>query len=230
MNKKYAFTLLLAGGLLFVAAPAFAQDDGTVTDAETDDMSKAHPCHGEGGAGVAQVADLSSNEIDERNRSQSVDVDEDDVLLAIALRNNGAGEITWNDIRDVTLEKTTRMVWSQETDLDRDDVFSALALGIDAESGSMEALACVADVSRSHEETTTYTRTVDLDEDNVLLAIALANGGDTELVFGDIADIDENFRRESSQDQTVDIEREDTFLALALGAGGDDGGSGEGSE
>jgi hypothetical protein len=218
MNRLNAFSLLLAGALLVTATPALAGGDGLVSDF----TNLGVPLASDGcGDEVASVADISAHTAEERIRNQHVNVDEDDVLLAIALRNNGAGDIDWNDIRDVDLTKKMRVTARQDTDFERETVFSALALGVhDGAGGSLGALACVADLERSEFQLVRFTRDVDLTENNVLLAIALANGGGGGNVdFGDIADINERLFAEDSVNQDVDIQRDDAFLALALGAG-----------
>lgn len=221
MNRLNAFSLLLAGALLVTAAPALANGDGIENDFDALDVPLATDDCGDE---VSSVADISAHAAEERIRNQDVDVDEDDVLLAIALRNNGAGDVDWNDISDLDLTKKVRVSASQDTDFDRETVFSALALGVhDGDGGSLDALACVADLERSESQIVRYTRDVDLDEENVLLAIALGNaaGGAGDVEFGDVVDIHERLFAEDSVNQDVDIERNDAFLALALGAGGD---------
>lgn len=173
---------------------------------------------------LATIEDMSVSRATESATSQEVDIDEDDVLLGIALANNGADNVEWNTLRDVSLTSTRAITQDVATDLDREDVFSALALGLDAEASSLSALACVSDQRVSSRESVTLSRSVDLEEDDVLLAIALANSVDSDLNFNDIADIEEAERSALTRDVTTDVDREDTFLALALGAGGEDGG------
>jgi hypothetical protein len=217
MNTRTVWTLLLGAGLVAVAGTAMADDD------DLDELIFDDGCDDDGAALVA-VTDFSRDSVRETSREQQVDADEDDVLLGIALANNGADDISWNKLRDVSLTETKFARESQQADLDRDDVFSALALGLESDASSLEALACVSDIEMEHRETTTLNRVVDLDEDDVLLAIALANSVDSDLEFDDIADISENARSEISTERIVDIDRDDTFLALALGAGnGSDG-------
>ncbi len=179
-------------------------------------------CQQSGGQreGVAVVADLSQDSVRERTSSQDVSIDEDEALLGIALHNNGADNVNFNNLRDMSATETALVSESQTSNLDREDVFSALALGLDANEGSLEALACVADLDRTVEVTRTMDQTVDLDEDTVLLAIALGNAADSPLELEEIASFDIAETTTRTADQTVDVDREDTFLALALGAGG----------
>ncbi len=194
--------------------------DDAVDDIQGDDLIAT--CRQTGGRadGVGVVSDLSQESVRERASSQDVDIDEDDVLLGIALHNNGANNINFNNLRDISAVETALVSERQTANLDRDDVFSALALGLSANEGSLDALACVADLDRTVEVTHTMDQTVDLDEDTVLLAIALANSASSPLELEDIASFDIAESTTRNADQTVDVDREDTFLALALGAGG----------
>lgn len=236
---------LLLAGIMALSAPAMAQGFGNnddelfgdsssnnlldfqAEDIGTDDGIEpiqdggVESCViGHDDAGLATVSDVSESLAQEVTRDQDVTIDEDDVLLGIALANNGASDVSFNALRDFDLTRTRLHTESRVADLERDDVFSALALGVDSGAGSLEALACVSDREITFTETTTASQTVDLDEDNVLLAIALANSVGGDLRLDDIASISQSARKEVERDQTVDIDREDAFLALALGAGG----------
>lgn len=177
-----------------------------------------------GGGGLGFLEDTSLKRATELSSSQRVDIEEDDVLLGIALAHNGADDIDFNSLRDFTRTASRSVSADRVADLDRDDVFSALALGVDAEASNLEALACVSDLTVSSRETITQSRTMDLDEETVLLAIALGNSVDSPLSLDDVADIDESEVSATTREVTTDVDKEDTFLALALGAGGDNGG------
>lgn len=223
MHQTYLYALLLgAAGILAAAGGAIAQEN--VTGEETIEAQEATQ---EGATmecadgGVSGVGDAEQSLVNEWSRNQTVDVDEDDILLGIALANNGATGVDWESLRDITQTSVRFNVEARIADLDREDVFSALALGVDAESDSLAALACVSDVEATHRETTDYTRMVDLEEDDVLLAIALKNSVGGELDFEDVADISETMKATLDESRDVNVDREDTFLALALGAGGE---------
>lgn len=216
MNRLNAFSLLLAGALLATAAPALAGNDFNGGFHDLEFPLATEDCADE----VAGVEDINVHAAEEAVRRQHVDADEDDILLAIALNNNGVGDVDWEDITDVDIFQKARVSASQDTDFDRETVFSALALGVHDGGGDLDALACVSDLERSESQRVHFTRDVDLDEDDVLLAIALSNangGGDVE--FGQIADIEERVFAEDDLNQNVDIQQDDAFLALALGAG-----------
>ncbi len=169
--------------------------------------------------GTGAIADISNDVTRERERRQDVDLDEEDVLLGIALHNNGADDVSFNELRSVSLEEERTIEQDQDSSLEEEDVFSALALGITAKGGTLDVLSCVSDLSRNVEERREFDQDVDLDEDTVLLAIALANAADSELRLADVRDIDRDERIERDYDQDIDIDQDDTFLALALGAG-----------
>lgn len=249
MQKKTIWTLLLGAAMIGVSGTAIAQD-GQFLDAELtqedidlgiDDASDfggfdiggfdgdLMGCNEGDTQSLLAVNDFSSSESLEKARSQTVSVEDDEVLLAIALANNGAADVTFDKVRSVEQSATRTVTASQSAELERDDVFSALALGVTAEGGSLEALACVSDITTAQTATATWTRDVDLDENTVLLAIAMSNAVGDELAFEEVVSFDEAFSAETSTDQTVDVEREDAFLALALGAGGDGGGDGGGT-
>lgn len=235
---------LLLAGIVALSAPAMAQGFGNddelfgdnsddLLDFQAEDIGTDNgiePIQGDAAvtscvvghddAGLAPVSDVSESLAQEVTRDQDVTIDEDDVLLGIALANNGASDVSFNALRDFDLTHTRLHTESRVADLERDDVFSALALGVDSSAGSLEALACVSDREITFTETTTASQEVDLDEDNVLLAIALSNSVGGDLRLDDIASISQSARKEVERDQTVDIDREDAFLALALGAGG----------
>lgn len=238
MKTRNVWTLLLVGAVVAIPGTALAQLEDITTSSAADLSDDFHDSSDFGSRDlgtdfddviddsictdddIGLVADHSHRSVMERSRDQTVDVDEDDVLLAIALANNGANDITWNQLRDFDYEARELDTLRTSADLEREDVFSALALGVTSSGGSLDALACVSDVEHTREVTTNIRRNVDLDEDNVLLAIALSNSIGASLDFEDIASIDESARQEVSEERTVDVERNDAFLALALGAGG----------
>jgi hypothetical protein len=170
--------------------------------------------------GVRAVNDLHTAAVNESSRRQAVSVADDTVLLAIALHNNGASGVDWNRVRNIDVTQSRSISASQTANLDREDVFSALALGIHDHSGSLEGLACVADFTTAATETATDSQQVSLDQNTVLLAIALHNSVNSSLNFDDVANVDEIHRDELRHDQDVTVPRDDTFLALALGDGG----------
>gem|GEM_PF-3742465 len=180
----------------------------------------APDCMSTGAVGLQAVNDLHSSVVDETSRSQKVAVTDNDVLLAIALHNNGAGNVSWDKVRSVQQVASHTMSASQTAKLDRDDVFSALALGIHDAVGSLEALACVSDITTAMTQTQTLTRNTSLDQNTVLLAIALHNSAGSGLNYDDVANFAESQRTQVSHDQDVTVPRDNTFLALALGAGG----------
>ncbi|MFA5861088.1 MAG: hypothetical protein WDA16_05275 [Candidatus Thermoplasmatota archaeon] len=169
--------------------------------------------------GLQAVNDLHTTRTDATGRAQTVSVNDDTVLLAIALHNNGASGINWNDLRNVQKTTMKSMTASQTANLDRADVFSALALGIHDTASSLDALACVADFTTAARETTTDTQSVALDQNTVLLAIAVHNAVGSPLVFGDIANMAQNSSTTVTHDQDVSAPTDQTFLALALGGG-----------
>lgn len=231
MDRHTTWTLLLAAGLLGVAGTAVAQDDDDTLSADElledvdddleledelfcDDLDVAD--------GLSSLNDLHSRERLAESNSQNVTTDDDTILLAIALANNGADGIDWESVRSFDKTETRSMTASQTANLDREDVFSALALGINDDADALETLACVSDIESTVEQTETTSQDVDLDEDTVLLAIALSNSVGGELNFDDIASMDNSKEIETTRDRDVDVERNDAFLALALGNGGGD--------
>lgn len=213
----------------FVAeAEQFDTDDTattTTTSSEFEDngWGEWRSCSADNvGEGLVSVADLDETNAQEREYDQTVGVDEDTILLGIALANNGANGVNWAALRDYDATLTETMSASRSANLDREDVFSALALGVSAEGGALDALACVSDVEQEQTRTHSVSRSVDLDEDTVLLSIALANSVGGNIEFNDVASFSESSSMESERSSTVDVEREDAFLALALGAGGSD--------
>lgn len=214
MMRKTTWTLLLAVAGMAVTGSAVAQLNVPL-DGESFCFNQ-----GSGLDGLVAVNDLHTSVTTTEQQWQDVSVDDDTVLLAIALANNGANGITWNKVRSFEAMQTERVRASQTANLDREDVFSALALGIHDNGSSLEALACVSDIESSAEITTRASQDISLDEDNVLLAIALSNSIGGSLEFDDIASYDKKVETEFTQDREVDVERSDTFLALALGNGG----------
>jgi hypothetical protein len=216
MKHTMIWALLLAGAFVATAGVAAAQDDNGDNDFA---IRSCGATLGEGGS-LTALGDIDESEDRTVERDQEVDVDEDDILLGIALANNGASDITWNKLRDYDATESREHTITRTADYDRDDVFSALALGLDADAGALDALACVSDVDMTVTQEREVSQEVDLEEDDVLLAIALSNSVGGDLVFDDIADMSQSERVSMERTQDVDVDREDTFLALALGAGG----------
>ncbi len=227
MKTTTIWALLLAG-LATVAVSGFAGAVAGIGSYGLDSFNSSpidsyglSQCSGTSvGEDLSLVQQIDESIAEERRVDQTVDIDDDTVLLGIALANNGAHDIDFNTLRDFTLTRTEAASQVRVADLRRDDVFSALALGFDARGGSLDTLACVSDVSRETSISETLSQTVNLDENNVLLAIALSNSVGGPLRFSDVADISQVERIESERIQAVDVDREDAFLALALGAGG----------
>lgn len=214
MYRRNVYVLLLVGATVLTGA-------GTAVALEAQMQ-----CDDDG---INMVADVDHSIVHEMSNEQTVDIDEDDVLLGIALANNGASGVSWQALRDWEQSATRFRQETRVADLDRDDVFSALALGVDADGDSLTALACVSDIDASIRETTTQSRQVDLEEEEVLLAIALNNAVGGGLDLEDVADISESERTTAEKHRDTEVDREDTFLALALGAGGSGFGGGAAS-
>ncbi len=165
--------------------------------------------------------DIGRTDVDVKRESrvdQTVDFDENTVLLAIALHNNGFSDVTLENVRDQTVTRTDTLDARRARDLDRESVFSALALGYRGGVGSpRDAVAEIADLDVDARIETQSTYRIGLDENNVLLAIALGNtvGGHRSLF--DVADIQDDVRQKVTLRKDVNLDRENAFLVLALG-------------
>lgn len=233
-NKIGALLLSAGAVLVLLAGPALGQATGNETEDEwgadwsgagvgigiCDDRDSDGVDANEERTGIARLSDLSTTDSTFMSRDQDVSVDESDILLAIALANNGAEDVSFDDLRKLDLREVDRVAKSQDTELDRSDVFSALALGVTADEDEAAALGCVNDVTASAERTRTLTHSLDLAENDVLLAIALHNSVGSPLSMRAVADVRDTQQTTIDRDQTVDVDREGTFNALALGAGG----------
>lgn len=168
---------------------------------------------------IASFGDVSADATTERTVESDVSLDEDDVLLAIALSNNGANGIRAEDIgqRESLREETTLL--RQDVQLDRDDAFNALALGETASDA--DSLDCLGDLRVERTIATSTQSDVSLDEDDVLLAIALGNnlGGGGSTTLSSVGDISGSQSTSVTFEREFDLDREDVFSALLFGSG-----------
>lgn len=170
---------------------------------------------------VASIADVDTAFDIDNSRDQIVDINEADILLGIALDNNGFDDVEFDILRDVDATRGFRVGADQNVDLERDDVFNAVALGFDARGGGRDAIDCVADVSTDFEATDTIRHRIDLDEDDTLLGIATENSlGGSRTSLLDLADLSLNRASTRGFHRSIDLDRDDVFLSLVLGAGG----------
>lgn len=158
--------------------------------------------------------------------NQRVDLDDDDVLLAIALDNTGFN-VDFDDVIDVRAERVVETDLEQDVDLDRDDALLAIALdsvgGLGGHSyglggfGGLGNGIALADIDLETEDRTEIDRRVDIDEDDALLGIALAAGvGGGHGSFASLADIHESVEREVEVDSRVDLDSDTVLLGIAL--------------
>lgn len=167
---------------------------------------------------LGSVVDVSSRRTAERTTSRDISLDEDNVLLGIALSNNGFGRVNFLDLADIDARSEIRDSFDQRTDIDRDDILTAVALGGSGRSlGSGDALACATDRSFDRRVDTDVSQRIDLDDDTALLAIALRNNGGGFLDFDDIFSGDRSISRTVSFDSTSDLDRDSALWLLAFG-------------
>lgn len=159
-------------------------------------------------------ADVRLDAETESEFTQRVDLDEDTVLLAIALERTGF-DVDFEDIVDIEIERRVEAEQGQRVDLDDDDVLLAIALS----GGDLDGLGGlrVADTDQRVEDVTRIERDVHLDEDTALLAIVMANTIGAPRDINAILDIREVVEREVELDSDVDLDRDDVLLAIAAG-------------
>lgn len=213
----WACTLaFLAIGL---AAPASAQSSLFSTEPAGVAALADPPC---GSAVISGLQDRATNVSQERSIDRAVSMDVERTLAGVVLIDYGAEDVSYESLRDVRIEGIENDTASTITDLDRDSVFSAISLGV-SHAGlgvtSLEALACVSALTVTAPFTRVYERRLDLQQDDVMMAVTLANRGADPVDLEDIASIHETFTNLESDTQIVDLAREDALLALALGAG-----------
>lgn len=162
---------------------------------------------------IAEISDVDTGFDRETEAEQESELDEDSVLLAIALDNNDIG-VDFDDVR--SFDRSARLLERafQESSLDRDDAFGALVLGEDLDTD----IDCIADVETTREVQTQERRDVDLDEEDTLLAIAIGNSLDDDLDFGDVSDVSLSESSSIDFSRDFDLDREDVFTALLFGS------------
>lgn len=238
MNRPYRLSLLiLLAGALLLSGAALAQDNEDLEreleeDLEDEDFADSDngddnlaidlldvddTCDVDGDLG--STLDISSDVSAERSERRESTLEEDDVLLAIALANNGIDNFDVEDVFTRSLVRTDTASFEQDTDLDREDVFSAVALGVGDDLSDDEITECASDISDTATIEVREESTLDLVENDVLLAIALSNSfdGGGDLDFEDVADLDRDESARIFTDRDVDLDREDALLLLAFG-------------
>ncbi|HVL49521.1 MAG TPA: hypothetical protein VM889_13275 [Candidatus Thermoplasmatota archaeon] len=149
--------------------------------------------------------DFDEERVLRRSYDQSVDLDRNTVLTALALGDRiDLDEILDIDIvtdRDATLRRTI--------DLDRDDALLARALDVDLDRDLFED---GTDIDIDFRDRRDLGRSIDLDFDDVILARALDSSIDLE----DIADIDFDEDRDRTLRARSGFDRDDLFSILLL--------------
>src|SRR5581483_11923828 len=151
---------------------------------------------------------------------QNASLNENNVLLGIALSNNGAPDVTIGGLLDGTRTQTHTTSDRMAMMLDRDTVFSALALGVSGHASALEALACMRNVDSQSTVSDTIVADHSLDAGTVLDAIALHNAAGSPLSLASVVSSHERGDRTLRSDQVVSLNPDDVFLALTLGLGG----------
>lgn len=216
MTKRWVVALPVGAlaVLVALAAPASALSVEDLVDDRCIDESRGTVVENS----IATLADVDTRIEADVNRDSDVDLDEDTVLLGIALSNNGASGVSADALSSFERESEARWVASQQVSYDTDDVFNAIALGssFDAVTGA-GVFDCVSSVETSVTAETSSSRDVSLDEDTTILAIALGNslGGTPNL--DEIASISWSESTSVTMSREVSIDRDDVFAALLLG-------------
>ena len=83
--------------------------------------------------------------------------------------------------------------------------------------GGSSGIGCLGDLSRSTSQSTTTTNNVNLDENTVLLGIALHNAGGSPLSFWDLNSGSFDTKSVFTNDQTVSLNPHHALLWPALG-------------
>lgn len=206
------FLLATTGVAGLAAANMFDRSSLFSNDLFDDDIL----CDTSGRSGLANIVSVHSRVRTDSDVRRDVDLDEDDVLLAIALDNNGFGGIDFRDIAGVDEDARVRVSIDQDTDVDRENVLSAIALGV-GHVRPRDALACASDISQTATLRTSRSSDIDLDEDTSLLAIALGRNIGGGISFGDIVSGRSSSVSEFEFDSDIDIDRHDALLLLAFG-------------
>jgi len=173
-------------------------------------------CDPGGNDALASVVSVHTRAVSDVDTRHDADLDESDVLFALALARHGIGTGAFGSIASFDISRTQETSLDTTTRVDRDGVLAAIALGVGGVSPA-DALACASDVRQDARIESDVEQRVSLDEDNVFLALALARNGDSSIELGDVADIDTDARFEWSFDRDVDVNRQDALLLLAFG-------------
>jgi hypothetical protein len=216
MTKRWmvALPVGVAAILVALAAPASALTVEDLVDDRCIDEARGTVVEGS----IATLGDVQTDVEADTSRDADVDIDEDTVLLGIALSNNGASGVDFDRLRSAEEEAQARWVASQQVAYDREDVFNAIALGGDygAVSGA-GVIDCVSNVETSVDAQTSSSRETTLDEDTTILAIALGNSLGSEPEFDQVASTSWSESTSVSMSREVSIDRESVFAALLLG-------------
>lgn len=211
-----ALAVILSG--LYLAAPLTI---GVATAQGTDSMgADSSMCSGQAASVLDAVQTSASRQRQASTLHQTASLNENNVLLGIALSNNGAPDVTIGGLLDGTRTRTHTTSDSMAMMLDRDTVFSALALGVSGHASALEALACMRNVDSQSTVSDTIVAAHSLDAGTVLDAIALHNAAGSPLSLASVVSSHERGDRTLRSDQVVSLNPDDVFLALTLGLGG----------
>lgn len=216
MHRTKAISLLglaLVSATLGLAGIASGQ---ALDNQATGLLSTAGTCSTTGHDALSSIVSLSTRESSLVTWSRDVDLDDTDVLLGIALANNGINRVDFDRLASIDVDRTDTARLDQSTDIDRDAVLSAIALGVGGVS-SADALACATDIDQTAIVDVSVSQDTDLDEDTTLLAIALARNGASSISFEDVASGSTTASSEITVDRDVDVDRDAALLLLAFG-------------